>query len=447
MNHPLSAVAPVARVRVAVDSHPPATSDRGSQGDFAPQLARACERGLPSSSNILARNELSPVSDLTGGSLLRPGEPPALAEHVPAEQRGDADPDTSDEDQWRPDEEELAGVALTPEPIANAALVTLTPLALLLAQRTGATTEGKAAAGAPEMPTDTAGQETIIPGSSRAGSAAQPTAKPGDPASVAGSPPAPVAPAAHAQLAEASRASSAETAPAPPLPAGGTSVASLNSQMNMAQDMNKTSGQEEQNLPPAPATAPWLAEQAGPRALSASHTSTSGDTASALAAFVQPATEAGRATEPVAHVAPVDPTAKVLALMAGAVVQFRQTGADDFEVSLQPDPDTEIRLRVSLGISGVEMQAELRRGDAAALAARWPDLQERLAQQGIKLAALTEGDASSGGFGQDSGFASPRQQPEAEGEAAPFATTTTTAHPNPAAPTRPSHARGWETWA
>jgi hypothetical protein len=220
--------------------------------------------------------------------------------------------------------------------------------------------------------------------------------------------------------------------------------------MNVALDMNKTAGPEEQNLPSMPATVQLVAEKAAARGVSASHTSQVGDSANFLASAAQPANASVATAEKVMPSAPVDPTAKIVALMASAVVRLRQTGADDFEVAIQPDPNTEILLRVSLQGNGAEIQAELRRGDSAAFAARWQELQERLAQQGVKLAALAANADQAGSLGRDAGFSSPQHQSEAEQDAAPFGyAETTTNNNNTSRPTvaHPGTARGWETWA
>lgn len=424
MHPPVASVSAVARTRpTPAVAAPPAVPDApGGHDAFAPQLARACERGSLPGLNSTARPELNPVSDLAGLGPLRLAEV-RLADSTAAAR--DADDSSSDQTEDESDpaaEEEEGPITAVAAPAPTAPLVTLSPLALRLNHLAGATAEPSAPAGAAlaELPFAAAESALTKP------AAPEPTT----PAKPSAAPPAPV-PA---------------PPPPPPPPAGGTSVAPESAQMNVAQDMNKTSGPAEQNLPSAPPAAAWLAEQAGARTLSARHPHVPGDAASAVAAFIAAPTPVAAAEHAVVAAPPVaaaDPTARVLALMAGAVVQFRRTGTDDFDVSIRPDPDTEINLRVSLAGTGVEIQAELRRGDAAALAARWPDLQERLAQQGIKLAALAEGETLSGGAQQDS--RSPAQPPEGEpGPVVVPATTHTTTAPAPAPPGR---ARGWETWA
>jgi hypothetical protein len=433
MNHPLAAVQPVTRSRAALETFPAPGPTPGPEEAFAPQLARACERTLPSALTAPTRSELSPVSDLAEATSRRPWETPFVEDTPSAEPGADADADSAagEENQSRSAEEEALEPSASPDPPATTPLVALSPLALRLAALAAAkAAEGEASATVPETPPDAVAQETTIPGSSRVGPATKPAAKVGE---------------------VPSATPAATSAAAAPALAGGTSVASLAPEMNVAQDMTKTTGPAdlpEQNLPTGSATAQVLAERAGTRSASLSHTTPATEAASALTAFVRPAAEAAPASEKLTPVAPVDPTAKLVALMASAVVQLRQTGADDFEVAIQPDPNTEIVLRVTLQGEGAEIHAELRRGDSAAFAARWQELQERLAQQGVKLAALTAGQPDAGSLGHGSEFSSPQREPEPEGESDPFSiTTATTTHTQRPAATQPERGRGWETWA
>jgi hypothetical protein len=466
-HHHISPLSPVTRLRAAAEALPQPTAGPASDDAFAPQLARACERSQPATGiTAAARTELSPISDLASAPALRLWEarPAGEAAPAPAHQDDGSDPDTTDEQGSRPAEEEAADPP-PPEASAGAVLVAITPLALRLAGNTLVAADG--AAGESSFPAPELPPETAIPGSPRATVPLKLTAKPGEAVAPASdplptTPPTPTSPPANPAPAETAKAApakvppaatlpapAAETAP-PPSPAGGTSAASLIQPMTVALDMNKTAGPEEQNLPSAPATVQMAAEKAVLRGVSASHTSSAGDPASLLA-VTQPSKESVATAEKVTLTAPVDPTAKIAALMASAVVRLRQTGEDDFEVAIQPDENTEIMLRVTLQGDGAEIHAELRRGDSAAFAARWQELQERLAQQGVKLAALGAGDELSGAPGQNSEFRSPQQQSEADQDAAAFGyaettTVTNTNTPRPAA-AQPDGGRGWETWA
>ena len=477
-HHHISPLSPVTRLRAAAESLPQPTSTAGPASDdaFAPQLARACERSQPPTAiAATARTELSPISDLASTPALRLWEarPAGEAAPAPANQDDGSDPDTADEQASLPTEEDATEPTPPSAPPTGAVLVAATPLALRLAGGSLVAADGgmeESDSSAPELPPDAAVPETAIPGSARAAVPPKLAAKPGEaaalaaklppPASLTPTPaPTPVSPAPaetakaappKATPALAATAPTAETAPLPP-PASGTSAASLTQPMNVVLDMNKTAGPEEQNLPSAPATVHLAAEKAVLRSVSASQTGSVGDPAGLLTA-AQPTRESVATAEKVALTAPVDPTAKIAALMASAVVRFRKTGEDDFEVAIQPDQNTEIMLRVTLQGDGAEIHAELRRGDSAAFAARWQELQEKLAQQGVRLAALDASEKQSGAPGQNAEFRSPQQQSESDQDAAPFgyAETTTATNatnaPRPAA-ARPSPARGWETWA
>jgi hypothetical protein len=158
--------------------------------------------------------------------------------------------------------------------------------------------------------------------------------------------------------------------------------------------------------------------------------------------------ETARALDDLAQVAPTDPTERVFAAMNAAVVRLHRTGEDEYQISIQPDPDTEIRLRVSLHGNSTEIHAELRRGDGGALAGHWQELQERLSHQGISLAPLGTESTTSLSQGTSSGFSSPDRRTPAEPER--FPTPPTTILPPRPAPGRTAlvpRMSGWETWA
>ena len=141
---------------------------------------------------------------------------------------------------------------------------------------------------------------------------------------------------------------------------------------------------------------------------------------------------------------------RLVGLAEAAVVRFRRMEGGEYEVSIRPDDATEIRLSVSLDNGAPEVRAELRRGDAAAFAAQWPDLQERLSQQGIRLMpnVATVGNPASSGGGPHEGPGRQNRQESVSNtfetrRAAPV-TRDQTLH---SMPSRISGGRGWETWA
>ncbi|HTS18847.1 MAG TPA: hypothetical protein VMP11_14830 [Verrucomicrobiae bacterium] len=71
-----------------------------------------------------------------------------------------------------------------------------------------------------------------------------------------------------------------------------------------------------------------------------------------------------------------------------AVVSFRRMGTDSAEVSVRPDKSTEISLHLSLNNGQVDVAARLEHGNFDSLNSRWSDLQQSLAQQGIRVGQL-----------------------------------------------------------
>jgi hypothetical protein len=82
----------------------------------------------------------------------------------------------------------------------------------------------------------------------------------------------------------------------------------------------------------------------------------------------------------------------VAARFAGALASeaaiVRLLKPDMFNVALRPDAQTEILVNLVLRDGQVQAQASFSHGDAAAWSGRWTELQQALAPQGIKLAAL-----------------------------------------------------------
>lgn len=75
---------------------------------------------------------------------------------------------------------------------------------------------------------------------------------------------------------------------------------------------------------------------------------------------------------------------------------FRNSRAERLDVVLAPDRNTEISLRLQYRDGQVEMRARCDHGNFQALSAHWPRLQETLAQQGVKLLPLNDGDSTGG---------------------------------------------------
>ena len=456
MNAPLAAIPLASPTRAAAELPQAVPAAHGPEDAFGPQLARACHRQTQAVATNPSGSEIRPVGDVAGATTFCPWTNPAGEKAASTQQESGASPASSDEEQPSSSED---GAAVVPPSTENgaSALIMVTPLPLRLMEivpfATGGAPESSCPTSPEVVPDDsrTADGAKANPNGDRVSQPPQKTEKKTDnPSGVPASSPLDSPTAPKADPSKPTPVHAKESSAAPP-PAAGIGAALPSQQMNTALEMTKTSGQEEQNLPGVPAgLAHLVPEKFGARSFLPAPTGSTGEPAVALTAFVPPAEVSGTAhgAEEVARVAPVDATEKILALMSSAVVQLRQTGAEDFEVSLHPDKDTEIWLHVSLQSGGAEIQAELRRGDGAAFAPRWQELQERLAQQGVKLGALTTGDESAGQFGNQSGFSSPHRQWQSEAEAAPlsFVTTTTGNHGRSSLAQR-SAGRGWETWA
>lgn len=124
-----------------------------------------------------------------------------------------------------------------------------------------------------------------------------------------------------------------------------------------------------------------------------------------------------------------------------------ESKSDGLSVVIKPSVGTELSLELRQRGDGVEAQATLTRGDHEFLSQHWPDLQQRLEQRGIKLAALggeTGGDFLGGG----QGHFQPQQSPveEAAQQASAFAEFAASG-PSGGASARLAVHEGWESWA
>lgn len=91
------------------------------------------------------------------------------------------------------------------------------------------------------------------------------------------------------------------------------------------------------------------------------------------------------------------------------VVGLQHANATSLAVVLKPDGNTEISLHLSLQRGHFEALAVLERGDLKSLTSEWGQLQNRLADHGIRLAPLVSNLPRTTGFGGGQ-FPSPKQQ-------------------------------------
>ncbi len=86
---------------------------------------------------------------------------------------------------------------------------------------------------------------------------------------------------------------------------------------------------------------------------------------------------------------------QVIADVTDAAVSFKRAGAGSVDVNLRPDSSTEISLHLSLNNGQVEVAARLERGSFDSLNTHWGDLQQSLAQQGIRVGQLEHSSLNS----------------------------------------------------
>ncbi len=141
-------------------------------------------------------------------------------------------------------------------------------------------------------------------------------------------------------------------------------------------------------------------------------------------------------------------------IISREVRMFKRAADDQVDVVLTPDAKTQISLRLQWRDGQVEVQAKCELGDHRALSLQWAQLQTSLAQQGVKLAPLTERTStgfteffspSSFSHSQNSGGQrqSPPQPPAPELPSAPMVSASRRALTTKQAPTNDR----FETWA
>lgn len=203
-----------------------------------------------------------------------------------------------------------------------------------------------------------------------------------------------------------------EPVPVDPASGAGTPGAETDGEMMAALTMNETAGFDGQELPgrtDVSDTAGASGGIAGDRSVEVTGFSSSpiGVVGMGAPSGSLPSGQAAPLpTEPAGSVERVEQLAR---MAEQAVVQGRARGGEgEYEVSVRPDRETEIRLKITMTSGGPEVRAELRQGDAIAFQAHWSQLQSRLADQGIRLLPADAPTMSAGGFafGTGTGFGS-----------------------------------------
>lgn len=132
------------------------------------------------------------------------------------------------------------------------------------------------------------------------------------------------------------------------------------------------------------------------------------------------------------------------------VAQLKKIDKETLSVVLKPDENTQLTLHLKLRQGQVEALVFLNSGDSSALNAEWSQMQERLAQQGVRLAPLVavrdEAALSTGQNGRN--FNS--QERDNEKSVPRFDTSALSNRATPSTRSRVTQAlkpAGWESWA
>lgn len=188
------------------------------------------------------------------------------------------------------------------------------------------------------------------------------------------------------------------------LPFSGTAAAKPERSMDRSAEQNQIAGLREQKLPPAGrsvvggdlrppadhavALARGAAVERPDQAQRAAGEVLTGPGLNAGAGTVNAAAQgsgevagagAGRSAE------------QILQSLTREVAQFKCYNAESMAVVLKPDAHTEIFLHLVTRNGQIDIQARFERGDFSALNGQWSQLQQTLAQQGVRLGSLQEG--------------------------------------------------------
>jgi hypothetical protein len=139
----------------------------------------------------------------------------------------------------------------------------------------------------------------------------------------------------------------------------------------------------------------------------------------------------------------------------------RQYSSDSMAVVLRPDDNTELYVHFAQRNGQIEATIRCDRGDAHQLGALWPQLQESLAQQRVRLAPLQEGPSANSNFNHSTGFSSsgegsgsqrhsPSDRQSMDERSAPASSIPDVSHVRERGGSRrrlTTSRPGWETWA
>jgi hypothetical protein len=217
--------------------------------------------------------------------------------------------------------------------------------------------------------------------------------------------------------------------------------------MQKAENVNNFSGSTEQNLPGDTAMNGADDGKIHPADFKLQHDKpeVSAVSASALSASTSTETTAAVGAEWPAPARSMERTHEMMSLQA---VRLRESGQDSLQVVIRPDTGLQLSLHLQMRDGNVEMRALLHRGNFEFLNVHWPELQQQLESRGVRLGPLEYSDAAADGQGgsQSADQQTPDDSANASGAFAEFALNSTLV-PKPAAGSRSTRARGWESWA
>ena len=196
----------------------------------------------------------------------------------------------------------------------------------------------------------------------------------------------------------------------------GTSAAQHTGTMQATREMNENACLAEQNLPCLPAAL----EAAGFAGRERKARANDGDRLAGLPSGAAETAQA-LADQPTrrdlsAYAEAAAPQAAgiegVRRAIENAAAGLRRMDASSLSLVLTPDSNTQLALHVEMQQGRFEVRAVLERGDFAALGAEWSQLQNRLAEQGVRLSPLVAGAGAGNTFAGESSFSQQRGREE-----------------------------------
>jgi hypothetical protein len=236
--------------------------------------------------------------------------------------------------------------------------------------------------------------------------------------------------------------------------ARGTPSAKQDVTMKKAEKMQKVAGSAEQDLPGNTATgSEELPKGQKISEKAASHGEKADSATIELPTRVSTSIEQPSATITSAAPASANFDSRVLErthdIVALHAMRLTDTGAESLHVVVKPGAGVQISLELRQSARGIEVRAELHKGDYDQLNQHWPDLQQRLEARGVRVSSLTPSENYTGAghhFNQSKQQSSQQESLHA-GAFAEFALSGSMTEAPAARAARASAYRGWETWA